>query len=204
MKALLVVDLQNDFMPKGALGVKKADEIVPLINKLMEKFPLVVASKDWHPKGHSSFASSHPGKKIGDVIKIEGAPQVLWPVHCVQETPGSEFVSSLNQKPIARVFYKGTDPKIDGYSAFYDNARKKSTGLTDYLKQHKVTEVYIAGLTTDYCVVYSALDALEDGFEVVVIQDACRGINLHPQDVENALAAIAARDGKIIFSRDLK
>jgi nicotinamidase/pyrazinamidase len=203
MKALLVVDLENDFMPEGALGVKGGDKIVPLINQLMSRFPLVVASKDWHPKDHCSFATSHPGKKPGDEIDIQGHSQVLWPVHCVRDTPGADFTPSLKQERISAIFYKGTDRVIDSYSAFYDNNRQKSTGLTEYLKKHKVTDLYIVGLTTDYCVVYSALDAIDEGFKVTVIQDACRGINLHPHDVDNALAAIAAKGGKIITSQQL-
>lgn len=203
MKALLVVDMENDFMPKGSLGVKGADEIVPLINKLMAQFPLVIASKDWHPEDHCSFAASHPGKKPGDDITIKGHSQVLWPVHCVRNTPGADFTPSLKQELISSIFYKGTDSSIDSYSAFYDNDRNKSTGLTAYLKSCQVTELYIVGLTTDYCVVYSALDAIDEGFKVTVIQDACRGINLHPHDVDNALAAIAAKGGRIISSDEL-
>lgn len=200
MRALLVVDLQNDFMPGGALGVKGADEIIPLINQLMPQFPLVVASMDWHPRDHCSFASSHPGKKTGDVISIDGSTQVLWPVHCVQNSHGAQLTSGLKKDLIVKIFHKGTEPNIDSYSAFYDNARRKSTGLSQFLKQKKVSEIFIAGLTTDYCVVYSALDALDEGFAVTVIQDACRGIDLHPHDVRNALAAIAARGGKVIMS----
>ena len=202
MKALLVVDMENDFMPKGSLGVKGADEIVPLINKLMTQFPLVVASKDWHPEDHCSFAASHPGKKPGDVIEIKGHSQVLWPAHCVRNTRGAEFTPTLKKELISSIFYKGTDTLIDSYSAFYDNDRCKSTGLTDYLKSHNVTELYIVGLTTDYCVVYSALDAIDEDFKVTVFQDACRGINLHPHDVDNALAAIAAKGGRVISTEN--
>src|SRR5262245_32023345 len=122
MKALIVVDMENDFMPTGALSVKGGDEVIPLINELMKQFPLVVASKDWHPPNHCSFAKTHPGKKVGDSVEIQGRKQILWPVHCVQNTPGAEFVKGLDQKPIAKVFLKGTDPNINGYSAFYDNA----------------------------------------------------------------------------------
>ena len=204
MRALLVVDLQNDFMPGGALGIKGADEIIPLINQLMLKFPLVVASMDWHPANHCSFAKSHPGKKIGDVISIDGSTQVLWPVHCVQNSPGAKLTSALKKDLITKIFHKGTDPYIDSYSAFYDNARRKSTGLTKFLKEKKVSEIFIAGLTTDYCVVYSAIDALDEGFAVTVIQDACRGIDLHPHDVRNALAAIAVKGGKVITTSQLE
>jgi nicotinamidase/pyrazinamidase len=200
MEAFLVIDMENDFMPKGSLGIKGADEIVPLINQLMAQFPCVIASKDWHPEDHCSFAASHPGKKPGDEIEIKGHSQVLWPVHCVRNTSGADFAPFLKQELICSVFYKGTDRSIDSYSAFFDNARSKSTGLTGYLKSQNVTELYIAGLTTDYCVVYSALDGINEGFKVTVIQDACRGINLQPHDADNALAAIAAQGGTIISS----
>ncbi len=198
MKCLVVVDIQNDFMPEGALGVKGAHEIVPIINSLMPKFPLVVATKDWHPPNHCSFAATHPGKKVGDTVEIQGQTQILWPVHCVRNTPGAEFTPSLDTAFFSSIFYKGTDPEVDSYSAFYDNAHHRSTGLAEYLKTHAVTEVYLAGLTTEYCVLYSALDALDEGFKVSILLDACRGINLHPHDVDHALAAMTARGAKII------
>lgn len=198
MKALVIVDMENDFMSTGALGVKRADEVIPIINELMKQFSLVVATKDWHPPNHCSFAKTHPGKKVGDTIDIQGRKQILWPVHCVQNTPGAEFVKGLHTKSIAQVFFKGTDPNIDSYSAFYDNARQKSTGLAEYLKSQGVTHIYLAGLTTEYCVLYSALDALEEGFQVTVVADACRGINLKPGDDERALVKIAAEGGIVL------
>lgn len=199
MKVLLLVDLQNDFMPGGALGVPKGDEIIPLINTLIPQFPLVVSTQDWHPENHCSFASSHPGKKLGDIIKIGGLEQTLWPIHCVRNTKGAELVSSLDKTSISANFYKGTDPMIDSYSAFFDNARKKSTGLGEFLQSRGATDIYIAGLATDYCVLYSALDALDLGFKVHVVTNACRGINLHPGDVDKAYAAITARGGKLVL-----
>lgn len=198
MKAFLIVDMQNDFMPEGALGVAGGDEIIPFINSQMENFPLVVATQDWHPPYHCSFASAHPQKKPGDIVKVDGLDQILWPDHCIRNTFGSDIVSSLNRKPIASYFFKGTDQWIDGYSAFFDNAHKKTTGLSDYLKSRKVTDVYIAGIATDYCVLYSALDALDLGFKVYVFKEGCRGINLKPTDSKDALAAIATRGGNII------
>jgi nicotinamidase/pyrazinamidase len=198
MKAFIIVDMQNDFMPGGALGVAGADQLIPIINALMPHFKLVVSTQDWHPPGHCSFASSHPGKKPGDVVDVQGIPQILWPVHCVRDTFGAELVAGLNQEAIASTFYKGTDPGTDGYSAFFDNAHKRSTGLGDYLKSRKVTDVYIAGVATDYCVLYSTLDALDLGFAVYVIADACRGINLKPADVDNAWKDITARGGNLI------
>lgn len=203
MKALVVVDMQNDFMPGGSLGVSGADQLIPVINSLIPKFPLVVASQDWHPQDHVSFASNHPGKKAGDMIKVDHHDQVLWPVHCVRNTHGAELVGRLNKENISSSFYKGSDRNIDSYSAFFDNARRKSTGLGDYLRSRGVTDVYFAGLTTDYCILYSSLDAVDLGFSVFVIADACLPINLKPQDEERALAAISAKGGKIISSKDV-
>lgn len=203
MKALVIVDMENDFMPGGALGVKGADEIIPIINALMLKFPLVVMTQDLHPPDHISFAASHPGKKPGDYIKIKGKDQALWPVHCVRNTPGAEVVSGLNKDKIASFFYKGTDKTIDSYSAFFDNAHLKSTGLGDYLKSRGVTEVYLVGVATDYCVLYSSLDAIDLGFAVTVIIDACRPINLQPDDEQRAIEAIVAKGGKIMTSKEL-
>ncbi len=203
MKALIIVDLQNDFMPGGPLGVPGADELASIINPLMEKFSLVIATQDWHPVNHCSFAKNHFGKKAGDVVNIKGITQILWPVHCLRDTSGAELVASLNKKPIASHFYKGTDQGIDSYSVFFDNAHLRSTGLGDYLKSRGITDVYLAGVATDYCVLYSAIDALDLGFKVHIILDACRGINLQPGNVDKALAAIAARGGEIITSKNI-
>jgi nicotinamidase/pyrazinamidase len=202
-KAFLIVDVQNDFMEGGALAVPDANAIVPLINALMAKFPIVVASKDWHPTDHVSFAINHSGKKIGDVIQVHDMDQVLWPVHCVRNTKGSEIFEGLNKEPIACYFYKGTDKGIDGYSALFDNARLKSTGLTEYLRSRGVDQLYIVGLATDYCVLYSTIDALDMGFSVVVIADACRPINLHPEDEKKALAMMSAHGARIVKSSSI-
>ncbi len=203
MKTLVVVDMQNDFLPGGALGVKGGDEIVPIINALIPKFDLIVATLDWHPPDHMSFASQHSGKKIGDVVKVKGVEQILWPDHCIQGTHGAEIVSTLKRDKIAKYFYKGTDKYINSFSAFFDNARRQSTGLEDYLKSKHVREIHLAGLATDYCVLYSALDAADLGFSVTVIMDACRAINLKPHDEELAFAAIAARGGKLVSSAEI-
>ena len=203
MKALIIVDLQNDFMPGGPLGVPGSDELATIINSFVEKFPLVIATQDWHPTNHCSFAKNHFGKKAGDTVNIKGLPQILWPVHCVRDTSGAELVASLNKKPIASHFYKGTDQGIDSYSAFFDNAHLRSTGLGDYLKSRGITDVYFAGVATDYCVLYSAIDALDLSFQVHIILDACRGINLQPGNVDKALAAITARGGEIITSKNI-
>jgi nicotinamidase/pyrazinamidase len=197
MKALVIIDLQNDFMPGGPLGVPGADQLATVINALIPKFPLVVASQDWHPPDHGSFASNHPGKKLGDV---DHQNQLLWPVHCVRDTPGAKLVAELNKEKIARSFYKGTEKTIDSYSAFFDNLHLKSTGLGDYLKSQGVTDLFFVGVATDYCVLYTALDALDLGFSVFVIADACRPINLDPKGEERALAAIVAKGGKVISS----
>jgi nicotinamidase/pyrazinamidase len=203
MKALIIVDMQNDFMPGGALGVSGADTLIPLINRLIPLFPLVITSQDWHPEDHVSFASSHAGKQVGNVIKVDRHDQTLWPVHCVRNTKGAELVSSLNQDQVVSRFYKGTDKNVDSYSVFFDNARRKSTGLGDYLKSRPVTDLFFAGVATEYCVLYSALDAIDLGFNVFVIADACKPINLHPSDEKKAQEAIIAKGGKIVYSKDL-
>ncbi len=203
MRAFVIVDMQNDFMPGGALGVPSAHGIVPILNALIPKFSLVVATMDWHPPDHVSFASSHPGKNIGDVIRVSDIDQMLWPVHCVRNTHGAELTPLLDHRNVAAIFYKGTDKNIDSYSVFFDNAHRKSTGLGDYLKSRGIHEVYFAGLTTEYCVLYSAIDAIDLGFMVYVIADACRPINLDPRDEQSALDTMAAKGAKIIQSSDL-
>ena len=197
MKALILVDLQNDFCPGGTLAVREGDKIIPLINDLQKRFDLVVATQDWHPQDHGSFASSHK-KKVGEMIVLNGLEQVLWPDHCVQGSPGAEFVPGFDTSKIERVFKKGTDPKIDSYSCFFDNAHLKSTGLGDYLKKKGVTDVYIAGLATDYCVKFSALDATQLGFKTHVIADATRGVNLKEGDVELAIQEMRDHGVRIV------
>lgn len=202
MKALLIIDMQKDFMPGGPLGAKDADALVPIINDLMKQFPLVIATKDWHPKNHKSFAENHPGKKVGDHIDLDGVDQILWPAHCVQETLGSEFTKGLNTKKIDQIIYKGTDPNIDSYSAFFDNARKKKTNLASYLKEKGVDQISICGVATDYCVLYSVLDALDLGFKVTLIQDGCKAINLKEDDEKRAIATMQQMGALIRESTD--
>lgn len=186
MTALILVDLQNDFMPGGALAVAEGFEIIPIVNELLQKkYDLVIASKDWHPENHESFATSQ-GKKPGERIILEGLEQVLWPSHCVQESRGSEFAPGWDNSKVEKIVYKGTDKKIDSYSVFFDNAHRKSTKLDEFLKEGHIKTLYIAGLATDYCVKYSVLDALHLGYTVYVIKDACRAINLSPDDERNA------------------
>ncbi|HSX10725.1 MAG TPA: bifunctional nicotinamidase/pyrazinamidase, partial [Chlamydiales bacterium] len=185
MKTLIITDVQHDFMPGGALGVPGANAIVPVINRLIPKFEHVLATLDWHPPHHISFASSH-GKKVGEKILVAGHEQILWPDHCVQNTRGARLADGLHQERIEAVFHKGTDLKIDSYSTFFDNARTRHTGLAEHLRKHGLKDLYFVGLATDYCVLYSVLDALELGFNVWVIRDACRAINLKPGDEERA------------------
>ncbi|MBN2085092.1 MAG: bifunctional nicotinamidase/pyrazinamidase [Anaerolineales bacterium] len=202
MKALILVDIQNDFCPGGALAVPEGDAIIPLINRLQPLFELVTATQDWHPRGHGSFASTH-GQPIYTVIEIHGAPQTLWPDHCVQGTHGAELAASLDRARIARVFQKGTDPEIDSYSGFLDADHKHATGLADFLRGRAVDEVYIVGLATDYCVKYTALDAAALGFRAHVIEDACRGVNLQPGDSEAALAEMRTAGVGIVKGEEI-
>ncbi|EKD71022.1 MAG: Nicotinamidase [uncultured bacterium] len=198
--ALVLVDLQNDFCFGGNLAVSDGDAVIAIANKIQPYFKLIVATKDWHPLDHMSFASNHPGYKIGDVIEVNQLSQVLWPNHCVQETKGAEFHPLLNQPLITKIVYKGTDKSIDSYSAFFDNAHLRSTGLSDYLHDHGVTDVYLMGLATDYCVKYSALDAATLGFNVYVIADGCRAVNLQAEDETKALQEMRDHGVTIITS----
>ncbi|HET7626393.1 MAG TPA: bifunctional nicotinamidase/pyrazinamidase [Verrucomicrobiae bacterium] len=188
MKSLILVDIQNDFLPGGALAVPDGDAIIPIVNAIQPAFPLVVATQDWHPANHGSFAANHPGKKIFDRIELNGLPQTLWPIHCVQNTPGAALAPKLRQDQIAKIFRKGTDPEIDSYSGFFDNGHRKSTGLGEWLRARGVTEIFVCGLATDYCVKFTALDAVKLGLKTNLIEDASRGVNLQPDDVKNAIA----------------
>jgi len=203
MNCLVIVDVQNDFCPGGALPVREGDRVVPVINRLLDRFDRVVATQDWHPPGHLSFAANHPGRTPGEVIQLAGLEQVLWPVHCVQDTPGAEFHPDLDLSRIQAVFRKGVDPEVDSYSGFFDNGRRRSTGLEEYLRREGVEEVYIGGLATDYCVRWTALDAVRLGFRTWVIEDACRGVELRPGDTAAALAEMAQTGVQIIHSNDL-
>lgn len=209
MDALLLIDLQNDFTPatsnspQGALAVADGNQVVAVANALMPCFDLVVAMQDWHPKGHLSFASQYPSKNIGDIITLQGLEQILWPDHCVQETPGADFLPDLDCEKIAYVVRKGTDQNIDSYSGFFDNGQQKTTELGTYLNQQGADKLYISGLATDYCVKFTVLDALELGFNTVVIQDGCRAVNLWPNDANKALEEMHAAGAKIINSSEL-
>jgi len=199
MKTLLLIDIQNDFMPGGALAVSGGDEIIPIVNGLLPGFDLIVATQDWHPAGHGSFAANHPGKHPFEQIDLDGLPQTLWPVHCVQNTGGALFASGLDTRRIVRVFTKGMNPRIDSYSGFFDNGHRASTGMGEWLKAQGVHELHIAGVATDYCVKFTVLDALKAGFRVNLITSACRGVNLQPGDVDRVLVEMQAA-GAVIQS----
>jgi nicotinamidase/pyrazinamidase len=175
---LLVVDIQNDFCPGGGLAVPRGDEVVPIVNRLAQDFAHVVLTQDWHPHGHLSFASSHPGRKPYETIEVSYGAQVLWPDHCVQATKGAAFRDDLKIPHAELVLRKGYHREIDSYSAFYENDRKTMTGLGGYLRERGFERVFLAGLAFDFCVRYSAEDAHKEGFRAVVIEDACRAIDI--------------------------
>lgn len=203
MTALLIVDVQNDFLPGGALGVKNGDLILPVINRLITlPFDEIVATQDWHPRDHGSFAETHQ-KKAGQVINLEGLQQILWPTHCLQGTKGAELSDKLDLRKIKKLIQKGTDKTIDSYSAFFDNGHRKSTGLHEYLQSRGVKEIYVVGLATDYCVKFSALDALELGYQVSIILDACKPVNLSPEDEEKALQEMLQAGANIAYSHEI-
>lgn len=190
MRALIVVDMQNDFMPGGPLGVPGADEIVGLVNQAIDACDLVVATQDWHPPDHGSFASNNPGAAPGELGELHGLPQVMWPDHCVQDTPGAAFVDGLHARKFSAVVRKGTDPTVDSYSGFADNGQRIRTGLAGLLKERGVTEVLVCGVATDYCVRFTAEDAIKAGFSVKLLADAARGVEMNPGDVDKAVAAL--------------
>lgn len=185
-KALILVDLQNDFCPGGALAVAHGDETIPVANRVARHFDLVVATQDWHPADHGSFAANHPGSEPYQVIDLHGLQQVLWPVHCVQGSHGAAFRDDLTAK-ITKVFQKGTDPTVDSYSGFWDNGKRKSTGMGKWLHEQGVRSVYVLGLATDYCVKFTALDACSEGFATFLVEDGCRAVNLSPSDGDRAI-----------------
>ncbi len=199
---MLVIDVQNDFMPFGALPVANGDEVVAVANHLMGRFEIVVGTQDWHPRDHGSFAVNHPGASPGETVELGGVSQVLWPVHCVQGTPGASFHSALDVAGITHVIRKGSHANIDSYSGFFDNGRRKSTGMADLLTALGVAEVVVCGLATDYCVKATALDALDLGFGAAVVTDGCRAVNLSPGDGSNALREMADAGARVIESGD--
>ena len=193
---LLIIDMQNDFLPGGSLAVTGGDEVIPIINELQNDYELLIATQDWHPADHGSFVSQYPERKVFELAELAGLPQVLWPDHCVQGSFGAELSADLEQNCIAAIFRKGMDPQIDSYSAFFDNGHKKATGLEAYLKGFGVEEVHLCGLAADYCVYYSAMDALALGFGVAIINSATRAISL--EGYEKAKQTLIASGGQII------
>ncbi len=192
MRALIVVDLQNDFVEGGALAVAGGKEIVGLINHLTCQFDLVIATQDWHPADHQSFASQHPKLPVGSKFMLGGTQQTVWPDHCVQGSFGADFVPQFDRSCVSQIFRKGYNRDIDSYSGFFDNNRKQATGLEQYLRDRGVEEVFVVGLATDYCVKFTALDAASLGFKTHLISDACQGVELSPGDIERSIAQMQA------------
>ena len=199
-KAFLIIDVQNDFLPDGALAVPEGDKVISVINRIAAGFEHIFATQDWHPANHGSFATQHPGRVPGDVIELNGLRQILWPVHCVQHTRGAAFASGLDSRRIEKIFHKGADPLVDSYSGFFDNGHRRATGLGDYLRVQNFAEIFIAGLATDYCVKATALDAASLGFATHVIADACRAVNLKPGDDLRAFDEMRAAGVRVLTS----
>jgi nicotinamidase/pyrazinamidase len=203
IRALLVIDVQNDFCPGGSLAVENGDEVVAVINGLLPRFPLVVATQDWHPPDHVSFASSHPGHKPLDVVQASGIEQVLWPDHCIRGTHGAELHPRLDTGRVGLVLRKGMRTALDSYSAFFENDRRTDTGLRHYLKGMKVREMVICGLATDYCVLASALDARRLGFGVSLVSDACRGVDFPKGSVAGAVQTMMNAGVRVLTSAEV-
>jgi len=201
MKALIIIDIQNDFLPGGALPVNNGNDVIPVINKLQNHFDLVVATQDWHPADHKSFASMHAGKKVFDEILLDGMPQVLWPDHCVQETNGAQFSPLLRTKKIEAIFRKGMNKNIDSYSGFFDNGKIKATGMGAYLSGRDVSEIYVTGLAADYCVYFTASDGLELGFKSTIISDATLPID--KENFKRVMEKFISEGGRLIESKKI-
>jgi len=199
--ALIVTDLQKDFMPGGPLGVDGADELIPLVNGLMPHYHCVVLLQDWHPSDHGSFAKHH-GKQPGEQTKLMGVDQILWPTHCIAGTEGADFHPKLETRRSSAILRKGTDPQVDSYSGFFDNAKQRSTGLAGYLRELEVNRITIVGVATDFCVKATALDGIELGFNTTVIVDATRGVNLEGGDASKALDEVRQAGGHLVHLED--
>lgn len=198
--ALLIVDVQNDFLPGGALAVNHGEEIIPVINDLQEKFDFIVATQDFHPSDHGSFAANHKGKSPGEEIELDGLAQVLWPVHCVQGSEGAEFHEELNPIKWKAIFQKGINPEVDSYSGFFDNARREDTGLGDFLQNEGIINVFVTGLAQDYCVKFTALDSVSLGFQTYLITDATKAVNVNRGDGEKSLEEMQSAGVRLIES----
>lgn len=201
MKTLVIVDVQNDFMPGGRLAVPEADKIIPVINKLQNHFDLIIATQDWHPQNHTSFASNHPGKQPFEKLIMDGLEETLWPDHCVQGSTGAEFTSGMETRKIAVIFRKGMNPEVDSYSGFYDNHRKISTGLSGYLKEKGISNVYFCGLAADICVYFTIKDALKEGFSARLIEDASQPLDT--MNYKKIKEELASRGVRILNSQDI-
>ena len=184
--------VSSDQVPGGALAVRAGDEVVAVANRLMHEYELVVATQDWHPADHLSFASQHAGGHVGDVIQLDGLDQILWPDHCIQNTTGADFAANLDRARLQQVVQKGTDRRIDSYSGFFDNARRHTTGLERYLRSKGVDTIHVMGLATDYCVKATALDAIDLGFHTVLLTAGVRGVDVHPGDCQRAIEQMRA------------
>ncbi|MFP4355278.1 MAG: bifunctional nicotinamidase/pyrazinamidase [Phycisphaerae bacterium] len=203
MDALLIVDVQNDFV-SGALAIDQAEQIIEPINRLIPRFELVIATRDWHPKEHVSFAGNHEGKQVGDVVEVRGLQQDLWPDHCVQGTWGAQLVDDLDAGKIDAVIDKGTDPELDSYSALYDNGHVRQTDLPGLLRDRGVDRIHVAGLATDFCVKFTVLDAIRKlGLDVVLIADACRPVDLQEGDGQAAIREMSEAGAKITTAEAL-
>ncbi|MEM7785501.1 MAG: bifunctional nicotinamidase/pyrazinamidase [Planctomycetota bacterium] len=201
--ALIIVDVQNDFCTGGQLEVPSGEKVIPIVNRLSPIFPTVVATQDWHPPNHLSFASQHPGIELGQVFDLNGLPQVAWPDHCVEHSHGAQFVKDLDQSHFTSVFKKGTQRDVDSYSGFFDNGGQHSTGLAEFLTEQKIRQIYLLGLATDYCVKFTALDAIKCGFETCLIQDGCRGVDLQPGDSERAIESMKSAGVQVLSSQEI-
>ena len=202
MTALLLIDIQNDFLSGGALEVRDGNEIIPVVNQLMERFPIIIATQDWHPKDHGSFASQQ-GAPLFSIVDLDGLAQVMWPDHCIQGSHGAEFHSDLHQDSIQYIIQKGMNPRVDSYSGFADNGGRIETELHSLLQKIGVTDLYICGLATDYCVKFTVLDACKRGYPVTLIVDGCRGVNQHIHDSQKAIQAMEDAGANLIASVDV-
>lgn len=202
-RALLLIDLQNDFMPGGTLAVPEGHKILPIIDKLLlQPYTRIIATQDSHPEGHCSFAATF-GKNIGDKLTLGGVEQILWPIHCLKGSPGADFAPGWHSDKVHTIIYKGSDKEIDSYSAFFDNGRRKATELESVLRKAQISTLIVAGVATDYCVKYSVLDALSLGFEVYVVTDACQAVNVHPGDDLKAFEEMRRAGAHLITSEQV-
>ena len=200
MRALILVDLQYDFCPGGALAVPHGDEAIAVARRVIPHFQTVVATQDWHPVTHASFAVNNPGTQVGQLVTLASGPQVMWPAHCVQDTRGAELHGDLPAARIDGIIRKGTDAAIDSYSGFFDNGHRKQTELHAWLSERWIKQVYVLGLATDYCVKFTVLDALQLGYDVKLVEDGCRGVDLVPGDSERAIAEMRAAGAAVVES----